>query len=52
MNKKAVIVISLLKESAEVANDEIEKEIYDELSKGFPKIPWCKRVEKVIVTEA
>ena len=50
--KKAVIVVSLVEESAEKANEEIEKEIFEELSKGLSKIPWCKDVEKVTVTEA
>jgi len=52
MRKKAVIVVSLVEESAEKANEEIEREIFEELSKGLPKIPWMKKVEKVTVTEA
>lgn len=51
-NKKAVIVVSLVEESAEVANEEIEKEILQELSKHLPTIPWLKKAEKVTVTEA
>jgi len=51
MGKKAIIVISLVEESAEKLNEEIEKEILEELSKGLPEIPWLKRVEKVTVTE-
>ena len=51
MPKKAIIVISLVEESYEKANKEIEKEILKELSKGLPKIPWCKKIEKVTVTE-
>ncbi len=51
MPKKAIIVIFLVKESVEKSNKEIEKEIFEELSKGLPKIPWCKKVEKVTVTE-
>ena len=39
MPKKAVIVISLVEESAEKANEEIEKEILEELSKHPPMIP-------------
>ena len=50
--KKAVIVISLVEESVEVSNKEIEKEIMKELSKHPPTIPWLKNVEKVTVTEA
>ena len=52
MGKKAVIVVSLVEESAEKANEEIEKEIMEELSKHPPIIPWLKKVEKVAVTEA
>jgi len=51
MTKKAVIVISLVEESIEKANKDIEKEILEELSKGLPKIPWFKSVERVTVTE-
>lgn len=52
MPKKAIIVIFLVEESVEKSDKEIEKEIFEELSKGLPKIPWCKKVEKVTVTEA
>ena len=50
MVKKVVIVVSLVKESAEKANEEIEKEILKELSK-HPVIPWMAKVDKVKVTE-
>jgi len=49
LTKKATIVISLVEESMEVSNEEIEREIREEL-KDLP-IPWCKKVEKVTVTE-
>jgi len=49
--KKAVIVVSLVEESKEVPNEEIEKEIREELSKDLPRIPWCKKVERVTVRE-
>jgi len=52
MAKKAVIRISLVEESVEKANEEIEEDILEELSKGFPNIPWFKEVEKVTVTDA
>lgn len=52
MAKKAVIVISLVKESAEKTNEEIEREILKELSELPAKIPWMDKVEKVTVTEA
>lgn len=44
-------MISLVEESTEVANEEIEKEIFAELLEGILKIPWCKRIEKVTVKE-
>ena len=52
MSKKAIIVVSLVEESAEKSNEEIEKEILEELSKHPPIIPWLKKAEKVTVTEA
>jgi hypothetical protein len=52
MAKKAVIEISLVEESAEKANKEIGKEIFNVLSEGRLVIPWCKKVEKVTVTQA
>jgi len=51
MDKKVIIELSLVEESVEKANAEIEKEIFDELSGNVPVIPWCKKVEKVTVTE-
>jgi len=50
LGKKAVIVICLVNESIEKANEEIEKDILKELS-ARPKIPWFKSVEKVTVVE-
>ena len=51
MNKKATIVISLVEESKEKTNQELEKEIYTILSEMPIKIPWMKKVEKVKVTD-
>jgi len=51
MVKKAIIIISLVEESAETSNKEIEKDILNELSKEPTRIPWLKEVEKVTVTE-
>jgi DNA-binding PadR family transcriptional regulator len=48
-NKKAIIVISLVEESTEATNEEIEKEILEELSKDGTIVPWLKKVEKVTV---
>jgi hypothetical protein len=50
MSKKATIVISLVEESVERSSEEIEKEIFQELSKGTARIPWCKKIENVKVT--
>lgn len=46
MTKKAVIVISLVEESVEKVNEEIEKDILEELSKDLSSIPWFKNAEK------
>jgi hypothetical protein len=52
MVKKSIIEISLVEESSEKANDEIASEIFDDISEGRTIIPWCKKVEKVTVTQA
>jgi len=49
--KKAVIIINLVEESIEKANEEIEKEILQELTDDLPVIPWLEKVEKVTVIE-
>jgi len=46
MKKKVVIEVSLVPESAEMSNSQIEKEILKEAS-----IPWGKEVKKVTVIE-
>jgi hypothetical protein len=51
MSKKAVIVIKLVEESVEEANERIEKEILQELIDDMPIIPWLANVEKVTVVE-
>jgi hypothetical protein len=51
MPKKAIIVVSLVDESEDKTNDELEKEIFDELPKAPPSIPWMKEVEKVEIVE-
>ena len=45
-------MIRLVEESAEKSNEEIEKEIIEELSREPSAIPWLKKIEKVTVTEA
>ncbi len=49
MVKKAVLLVRLVEESVKIANEEIEREIFEELSEGFTGIPW---VEKVTVSES
>jgi len=51
LTKKASIIISLLEESEEKTNEELEKEIFKELSKTTSRIPWCKKIERVTVTQ-
>ena len=51
MDKKAIINISLVKESEERPNEELEKEIYEALSEMPIKIPWMKKAEQVKVTD-
>ena len=52
MSKKALILVSLGKESIEIPNEEIEKEILKELQKFPLVIPWVQKVLMVRVTEA
>jgi len=52
MVKRAVILVQLVEESVERANEDIEKEIFEELCEGLPKIPWFEKVEKVTVSES
>jgi hypothetical protein len=52
VSRKAVIVISLIEESVEKSSEEIENEIFQELSKGNVRIPWCKNIENVRVTRS
>ncbi|MDH5448407.1 MAG: hypothetical protein OEY24_00120 [Candidatus Bathyarchaeota archaeon] len=44
--RKAVIVIGLVEESAGTTKEEIEKEIFEKLSKASLTIPWLKNVKK------
>jgi hypothetical protein len=48
--RKAVIEISLVEESKEKTNEEIEKEILQELSAA--SIPWCKKIENVKIVKS
>ena len=51
MVKKAVIVIVLVDESRERSNEELEREILEELVRKPTVIPWMKDVEKVEVRD-
>ncbi len=51
MNKKVMLLISLVKESNELSNEEIENEISRELQKYPVVIPWAKKVLMVKVTD-
>jgi hypothetical protein len=50
--KKAIIEVQLIKEAAETPNEELEKEILQELSEELPKIPWQGKIKKVRVVES
>ncbi len=47
MAKTAVIEISLVKESADVLNVKLEKELYEYLKKYPVKLPWQDEVRKI-----
>lgn len=51
MPKKAIIIIALVDESREKRDRELEREIFDELSRYPAKIPWMARVLRVKVEE-
>jgi len=51
-SEKAVIVVDLFEQSRRAQNQQIEKEISKELSRGLPKIPRMKKVERVKVESA
>jgi len=40
ISKKAVIVVSLVEESADKPNEEVEREIMEELLREPARIPW------------
>jgi hypothetical protein len=51
MIKKAIIEVSLVEESAQRTNKDIEKEICEELSENLHLIPWAAKIEKTTITE-
>jgi hypothetical protein len=50
MVKKAVIEVLLVEESTERTNEDIKREICDELSENLHAIPWAVKIEKLAVT--
>lgn len=48
--KIVIMVMSLVKESVEASNKEIEEEILKELKEL--RVPWMEKVEKVTVLES
>ena len=50
-NKKAVITVQLVGESAGKSNEALEKEIFESLSEGLSRIAWLAKVKKVRVIE-
>ena len=50
-SKKAVITIQLVEESVFQSNETLEREIFESISKGSPRIPWLADVKKVRVVE-
>lgn len=51
MVKKVIIEAVLVPESAGKHPREIEREILREISCGALVIPWCDKIEKVVVVE-
>lgn len=47
--KKALIEVTLVEESTDRTNNEIEKEILEELSENVYAIPWAAKIEKTTV---
>jgi len=51
VTKKCHIVLRLLKEAEEIDNEEIAREIKQEIKMNLHLIPWAEDVEKVTVSE-
>ena len=49
--KRAIIIVNLIEESVENANEEIEKTILQELRNDLLIVPWVESIEKVTVIE-
>jgi uncharacterized protein (UPF0335 family) len=46
MQKKAIIMISLVPEASQASNSQIEEEIKNEA-----QIPWCQEIEEISIEE-
>ena len=51
MTKKAQILVSLVKESSQVPNDKIAKEILGALKKTPQVLPWVEKALMVNITD-
>lgn len=49
--KKAVIIVELVDESAEVSNDDIAKDLMNWFREDAVSVPWVKDVKSVTVKE-
>ena len=47
--RKVMIILSLIEESQEKTNKELQKEIMEELSEVC--FPWCKGIEEIKIIE-
>jgi DNA-directed RNA polymerase subunit H (RpoH/RPB5) len=51
-SRKAIIVVYLVKESGNLSREDLEKEIFSELSKDPSRIPWAEKIDKVTVMDS
>lgn len=51
VRKKAIVEILLIEKAKEKSNQQLEKEIFDDLSRYPAKILWMEKVTKVTVEE-
>jgi hypothetical protein len=49
--KIAFIIVRLLKKANKQHNENLEREIFQELAENLWKIPWADKIEKVTVLE-
>jgi hypothetical protein len=51
MVRRVTIEVLLVKECLDVCKEDVEKEIFDELSKNLQAIPWAAKLHKVTVRD-